>query len=211
MGHYALVAASSTLAEAAENSRAVSTVVRRCRPLLLVFVMVLPLACARSGSTRRCPFGVCATSAVADAGVVSPSAALVAEIETSTDPPVFAKFGLLFRDKLAANSIVVAEGVAACDDAAVVSGVVLDRRDGGGGNVAIDTAIACWATATSPRPSAEMLVTVTLPMGDEELLLLVNAAFAGDDLDVFPEVAATWAVGSAWQYSTNAARLGVSE
>lgn len=105
---------------------------------------------------------------------------------------------------MAADSIAVVEDLAGCDAAEVVSGVVLDRRDAEGLDVAFDTAIACWATSSSESPLAVVLVTVTLPYGQDEQLLTINAALSESVEDVhFPEVGASWAVGYSWQYSTN--------
>lgn len=181
----------------------VRTVARRRRLLPLALLFALPLSCADSGSTHRCPFGVCTTPAPADSSITSPSAALIAELQSQSGRPAFLNFGLLFGDKLAANSIAVVDGLAACDESAAVSGVVLDRRDGGDLDVSIDTAMACWATATSESPLATVLVTVTLPVGTDEQLLMITTASAGDDLNLLPEVGATWAVGYSWQYSSN--------
>lgn len=204
-GQSALVAAPTARAEAAENLKGVLAVVKRRRLLPLVVVLVLPLACGGSEASHRCPFGECTSPASADASVASPSAALVEKLQTTADSPTFISFGLLFRDKLAANSIAVVEALTVCDDAAAVSGVVLDRRDAGDLDVAIDTAMACWATASSPHPLAVVLVTVTLPVGRDEQLLMINTSLAnpGEDLQLLPEVTASWAVGYSWRYSTN--------
>lgn len=171
-----------------------------------MLVWVLPASCASSESasseSSRCPFGECTVPASTDASVASPSAALVAKVQSTDDGPAFVDFGVLFGEKLAANSIAIAEDLTACDDAATVSGVVLEVREAGALDVAIDTAMACWATSTSQSPSAVVLVTVTLPWGLEEQLLIREAAISGSNR-ILPEVAASWAVGSSWQYPTN--------
>lgn len=110
---------------------------------------------------------------------------------------------MVFGDKLAANSIAVAEGLAACDDAATVSGVVLDLRDAEGLDVDFDTAIACWATSTSPSPLTVVHVTVTLTYGLDEGVAMRRALVADLMEDAhFPQAAASWAVGYSWQYAT---------
>ena len=171
-------------------------------PLMLVWA--LPLSCGDSEPASRCPFGRCSAPAPAAATAASPSASLVANIQSADERPSFVDFGLFFGNKMAADSIAVVEDLAGCDAAEVVSGVVLDRRDAEGLDVDFDTAIACWATSSSESPLAVVLVTVTLPYGPDEQLLTINAALSESVGDVhFPEVGASWAVGYSWQYSTN--------
>lgn len=189
--------------------RDVRTFSRRRLLLPLALVWALPLSCVdsqsgASASEPRCPFGSCTAPVSAEASAASPSAALVAHVQSKNERPAFVDFGLAFGDKLAANSIAVAEGLAECDAARAVSGVVLDLREAEGLDVAFDTAIACWATSSSQSPLAVVLVTVQLPYGTDEQLVMIKAALSNSDEDLqFPGVGASWAVGSSWRYSAN--------